>query len=222
MKLFLINCFFLTLFVLCNAVSANNFETKYSVSSSGIKIGELNWYLKIIENKYETKIVLMNSGIFSPLYKFDGNYTSNGIIEDNKFKTKNYEQHWKTKKKIKIVKMSFGDGVVTINQSPAEKEFPRVNLSNLPSHFDPITSFMNILNGQESAYTIDGRRVYTMKRDFIKSDVITLQINKYKNIWADHKRNDLKKIEFFISNEMFLPEKIKIYFKNRVFRLIKD
>ena len=31
---------------------------------------------------------------------------------------------------------------------------------------------MNILNGQESAYTIDGRRVYTMKRDFIKSDVI--------------------------------------------------
>ena len=65
---------------------------------------------------------------------------------------------------------------------------------------------------------IDGRRVYTMKRDFIKSDVITLQINKYKNIWADHKRNDLKKIEFFIEDE-FLPYEILIHFKERVFKL---
>ena len=48
---------------------------------------------------------------------------------------------------------------------------------------------------------------------------ITIEINNYKNIWADHKRNDLKKIEFVLESRGFLPKNINIYFKNRVFKL---
>ena len=48
---------------------------------------------------------------------------------------------------------------------------------------------------------------------------ITIEINNYKNIWADHKRNDLKKIEFVLESSGFLPKNINIYFKNRVFKL---
>ena len=49
---------------------------------------------------------------------------------------------------------------------------------------------------------------------------IVLNINNYKNIWADHQRNDLKKIEFIVGDD-FLPQKILIYFKERVFKLEK-
>ena len=49
---------------------------------------------------------------------------------------------------------------------------------------------------------------------------IILKIEDYTNIWADHKRNDLKKIEFFIEDD-FLPYEILIHFKERVFKLEK-
>ena len=79
-----------------------------------------------------------------------------------------------------------------------------------------------ILNGFDNVKTIDGRRIYIMKKNTLLGDnKITIEIRDYKNIWADHNRNDLKKIEFFINKDVFLPEKINIYFKERVFKLQK-
>ena len=47
---------------------------------------------------------------------------------------------------------------------------------------------------------------------------IILEIEDYVNIWADHKRNDLKKIEFLVKDDL-LPYEILIHFKKRVFKL---
>ena len=141
-----------------------------------------------------------------------------GVIENNIFKTNNYEQFWKTKKKTKIVKMLFDDYLIELKQDPIEEERARVNLENLYLYFDPITSFINILNGENEAKTIDGRRIYRLKKNEGEDGNIILKIEDYINIWADHKRNDLKKIEFFIEND-FLPYEILIHFKERVFKL---
>jgi len=92
---------FFIIFVI-NTSYANNFSAKYKVSTTGIKIGNFSWSLNINDNIYQTEINLKNSGIFSPLYKFEGSYLSTGVIENNIFKTKNYKQFWKTKKKTKI------------------------------------------------------------------------------------------------------------------------
>ena len=94
----------------------------------------------------------------------------------------------------------------------------RVNLKELYLYHDPITSFINILNGSDEVKTIDGRRIYTLKKKWDNNDSIVLKIEDYINIWADHKRNDLKKIEFFIEDAL-LPYKILIHFKERVFKL---
>ena len=208
---------FFIIFVI-NTSYANNFSAEYKVSTTGIKIGNFSWSLNINDNIYQTEINLKNSGIFSPLYKFKGSYLSAGIIENNIFKTQNYKQFWKTNKKTKIVKMSFDDYLIELKQEPIEEEIARVNLDNLYLYFDPITSFINILNGENEAKTIDGRRVYRLKKKEGEDGNIILKIEDYINIWADHKRNDLKKIEFFIEDD-FLPYKILIYFKERVFRL---
>ncbi len=211
---------FLVFFVifLVNTSYANNFSAEYKVSTTGIKIGNFSWSLNINDNVYQTEINLNNSGIFSPLYKFEGNYLSTGVIENNIFKTQNYKQYWKTKKKTKIVKMLFDDYLIELKQEPIEEERARVNLEDLYLYFDPITSFINILNGENEAKIIDGRRIYKLKKNEGEDGNIILKIEDYVNIWADHKRNDLKKIEFFIEDDL-LPYEILIHFKERVFRL---
>ena len=209
--------FFFVIF-LVNTSYANNFSAEYKVSATGIKIGYFNWSLNIDGNVYQTEINLKNSGIFSPLYKFEGSYFTAGVIENNIFKTQYYKQFWKTKKKTKIVKMSFDDYLIELTQEPIEKEVARVNLEELYLYFDPITSFINILNGENESKTIDGRRVYKLKRNEGKDGNIILKIEDYVNIWADHRRNDLKKIEFFIEDDL-LPYEILIHFKERVFKL---
>ena len=213
---------FLVFFIIfvVNTSYANNFSAEYKVSTTGIKIGNFSWSLNINDNVYQTEINLKNSGIFSPLYKFEGSYLSVGVIEDNIFKTENYKQFWKTKKKTKIVEMLFDDYLIELKQDPIEEEKARVNLEDLYLYFDPITSFINILNGENEAKTIDGRRIYRLKKNEGGGGNIVLKIEDYINIWADHKRNDLKKIEFFIEND-FLPYEILIHFKERVFKLEK-
>ena len=208
---------FFIIFVI-NTSYANNFSAEYKVSTTGIKIGNFSWSLNINDNIYQTEINLKNSGIFSPLYKFEGSYLSTGVIENNIFKTQNYKQFWKTKKKTKIVKMSFDDYLIELKQEPIEEEIARVDLEDLYLYFDPITSFINILNGEDEAKTIDGRRIYRLKKNEGEDGSIILKIEGYTNIWADHKRNDLKKIEFFIEDDL-LPYEILIHFKERVFRL---
>ena len=211
---------FLVFFVIfvVNASYANNFSAEYKVSTSGIKIGYFNWSLNINDNIYQTEINLKHSGIFSALYKFEGSYLSFGVIENNIFKTQKYEQFWKTNKKTKIIKMSFDDYLIELKQEPLEKEMARINLNELYLYFDPITSFINILNGENEAKTIDGRRVYTLKKNDDNGEKIVLKIEDYINIWADHKKNDLEKIEFFIEDGL-LPYEIFIHFKDRVFKL---
>jgi len=211
---------FLVLFIILVVKTsyANNFSAEYKVSTTGIKIGNFNWSLNINDKTYQTEINLKNSGIFSPLYKFKGSYLSTGVIENNIFKAENYKQFWKTKKKTKIVKMFFDDYLIELKQEPIEEEIARIKLEDLYLYFDPITSFINILNGEDEAKTIDGRRIYRLKKNEGEDGNIILTIEDYLNIWADHKRNDLKKIEFFIEDD-FLPYEILIHFKERVFRL---
>ena len=218
MRLYLNKFLVLLIILITNTLYANSFIVEYKVSTTGIKIGNFIWSLNIDDNFYQTEIDLKNSGIFTPIYKFEGKYHSYGIIEDKIFKTQEYKQFWKTKKRTKIVKMSFDDYLIDLTQEPAEKELARVNLDELYLYFDPITSFINILNGANEAKTIDGRRIYILKKNEGEDGNIILKIEDYINIWADHKRNDLKKIEFFIEDD-FLPYEILIHFKERVFKL---
>ncbi len=208
---------FLIIF-LVNTSYANNISAEYKVSTTGIRIGNFSWSLDINDNVYRTEIKLKNSGIFSPLYKFEGIYFSDGVIENNIFKTRNYKQFWKTKKKTKIVKMLFDDYLIELKQEPIEEEKARIKLGDLYLYFDPITSFINILNGENEAKTIDGRRIYRLKKNEVEDGNIILKVEDYANIWADHKKNDLKKIEFFIEDDL-LPYEILIHFKERVFKL---
>ena len=111
----------------------------------------------------------------------------------------------------------------TYEQIPKEDEAPRINFSDLSGYNDPLTSFLNVLINSKSVNTIDGRRIYSMKKNSKEDNLnkVSIQIKEYKNIWADHDRNDLKKIEFFLEDNNFLPLSINIFYKKRVFKFKK-
>ena len=216
--------FFFSLFIiifLTKPLLSNNFKTTYEISTKGVTIGSLTWSLDVQDKKYVTFIKLKNKGFISKLFSFEGEYESAGIIKNNFLLSEKYNQFWKTKKKEKNVEIIYKNmGVEKITITPREKELPRIDLKKLKNYNDPITSFLNILFNQNPFHTIDGRRTYLLNP--IKKEGFTkILIKEYKNIWADHKRNDLEYLEIFLERGEILPEQIKIMFKGMVFSLKK-
>ena len=164
MRLILSSIFFFIFFIISVGVKSNEFEIRYNVKTSGVVIGKLKWNLKIKGDKYISEINLESSGIFSALYNFHGEYHANGILKDNIFETQEYKQKWKTKQKSRTIEISFDNYIKKLSQAPVEKEKSRIDLYELFKYFDPTSSFLSILNGAKSVNTIDGRRIYTMKK----------------------------------------------------------
>ena len=112
---------------------------------------------------------------------------------------------------------------------PEEKELARIEFIGLENHLDPISSFVLILQGNQKVKTIDGRRIYSM--NVIDSKMVGKNVHKkiiiedYINIWADHKRKNLKYIEVVQKSdtEFFeMPLVIKIKLNNFLISLRKN
>ena len=210
------------------SLSAKEYKATYVIEVGGIDIGKLYWEVSIQGEKYSAILKLKDKGFFSGIYKFDGDYKSYGDFINKSFYPKKYEQSWETKKKKRVVRLFFkNNSLEKLSISPEEEEIARINYKNLEEYSDPVSSFLKILNGEKSSKTIDGRRLYTMVVDNkIKSngkEVKKILIKNYTNIWADHKRKDLKYIEIFQNKDsgFQMPDEIKIKMKGIKFNLSK-
>ena len=122
MKLFLIS-FFLFLFFVSEATHGGDFQKDFTVKVSGIKIGSLNWEIRINETEYSNRLRLKSEGLLSKIYQFEGDYYSEGVVINNKLIAQKYNHLWKTKKIEKNMKLIFQDGKLdSLNQTPYEKE----------------------------------------------------------------------------------------------------
>ena len=212
--------FFVVLF-LCKISFAEEVGYQYLVKTRGITIGELTWDLFTNEEIYKLEITLKNKGVFSKIYSFDGKYSSSGTILNKMLIPKTYKQIWITKKKKREVNIKFDNSkIIKLVNTPKEKEKLRVNIDKLKKYSDPLTSFLSILLYNNPSLTIDGRRIYLLSPQ--KNNGTTkILIKDYKNLWADHKRNNLEYIEVFEDNKSLLPNKINIKFEGSVFSIIK-
>ena len=131
MKLIL-NSFFLCLFFICSSVFGDEFYKKYTVKVSGIKIGELDWRVEINKENYFNQLKLKSKGLLSGIYRFDGEYFSEGVVENSKLKPKKYKHFWKTNKTIKNMSLFFKDEkLASLTQTPIEKEQLRIDVFNI-------------------------------------------------------------------------------------------
>ena len=224
MKLFF--SYFLVIFFLNTTVLySKTVEGKYNIKAKSLIVGELFWTLEINKNKYLMKINLYNKGMLSSIYKFNGIYSVWGNLENEIFAPKEYTQYWETSKQKKVVDILFDKKKVSrLTLSPVEKESARINYFNLLDYVDPLTSFLNIIKNKKNSKTIDGRRTYTLsvEENGEENKIKKINIKNYTNIWADHKRNDLKYIEILENKSAIdlLPQQINIKFKGTVFKLI--
>ncbi len=219
MKLFLNSFVFLLL--VCWPLFGKEFNKSFVVKVGGIKIGELNWLIRIDNEKYTNRLSLKSKGLLSGIYSFKGEYTSEGTAYNNDLITKKYTHLWQTKKTAKNMELIFNENKLkSLKQSPAEEEKIRVNVFDLQNTNDPLTSFQKIIMGEKSALVVDGRRLYTMMAKFDENEnQTTVEISNYFNLWADHKRNKFEKIIFEKKLEEIMPYKIFIHFDGRVFKL---
>ena len=200
---------------------AESFYKKFSIKVSGLKIGELVWELEIDNDNYSNNIKIKNKGLLSAIYTFEGDYFSKGIVENNKLKPHSYNHVWKTNKTEKNMKLGFENNMLrSLNQTPYEKEKLRIDVFNIKQTKDPLSSFLEIIMGENNSLVIDGRRTYTMNAKFNKKENKTvINISNYSNLWADHKKSKFEQISFEKKNGVLLPVKINIYFDGRVFKL---
>ena len=218
---FILNNFFILLFFISNPVYAESFYQKFTIKVSGLKIGELIWVLEINNNNYSNDIKLKSKGLLSAIYSFEGDYFSKGMVANNKLKPHIYNHFWKTNKTEKTMNLNFENNMLSsLNQTPYEKEKLRTDVFNIKQTKDPLSSFLEIIMGENSSLVVDGRRTYTMNAEFNKKENKTIiNISDYSNLWADHKRSKFEKISFEKKDGVLLPIKININFDGRVFKL---
>ena len=155
---------------------------------------------------------------------------SKGRVVKGEYIPSLYKQVWKTRKKTRKVEILFDKTMVSdLFLSPQEKEFSRIDYLKIKGLVDPLSSFLNIIvNDKNSFKTIDGRRLYNLSIDLEKKDknIISKKIfvKNYLNIWADHKRKDLKFIiieQGLSDKKKFFPNTIKIKNKGLIFKLTR-
>ena len=200
---------------------AKEYKSEYLIKAKGVTIGWASLDFTLNDNYYEFVIKLKNKGFFSKLYFFKGDYNSKGIVVKKTLIPSVYNQTWSTKKKNRSVKIIFKNKkILNLFVDPVEKELARIDYKKLENYVDPLTSFLNLILYNKPSRTVDGRRAYLMYPE-TKKDYKKVTIRDFKNIWADHKRNDLKYLEFFQKQGVILPTKINIMFKGTSFSLIK-
>ena len=218
---------FFFVFTIFSPLFAEDFKEAYVIEIGKIDIGELLWDVKLSNDNYKILIRLKSQGFLSKLYKFEGSYETNGSVVKGSLMPLKYKQFWLTKNKRREVEITFNNrSIIGLEIFPYEKELPRVEYAEIENHFDPLSSFLNILTGKEKSKTIDGRRIYSMvveKQDGYETrETKKILIEDYVNIWADHKRNDLEYVEIkqeYSEGVFSMPEVIKIKFKGLLYKL---
>ena len=216
----LIFSFFIIIFI-SQPLFSKNYEAQYNIKTKGLLVGRLFWNLEINDVDYKVFIKFKSKGVLSAIYNFNGNYETIGRIINGNLTPLQYSQFWKTKNKQRDVKIIFFYlKIIKLNIEPKEKELPRIKYLDLINYSDPLTSFLNILLKNIPSYTIDGRRTYLLS-PIINKNSRKIITKEYKNIWADHKRNNLEYLEFYQNKNEILPDKITIMFKGSLFYLTK-
>ena len=197
---------FFKLFIIVAIFSSTSLATEYNIEYNikvrGLEIGSLLWHLELDLDKYTTTIQLNDSGIFSGLYKFRGEYKARGKIKNASLFPQEYSQIWKTKRKKREVNIFFEKNKITkLILHPEEKEEARINYFKLLNYMDPLSSFLNILINNSPSKTIDGRRTYTLNPS---NDLNGLIIKEM--IWSILKYIQTKKFPYF-------PPRLKLNLK---------
>ena len=229
-------------FLLLTFFNGNSFAkgvvAEYNVQWNGIILGNIFWKYSINEENYKFIIETKGVGVSSKLYPFYGKQSAEGLVQNDSFKPKKYNQVWKTKRRDKNTSIGFNKGRVEFfDINPKETIVPYIDFYKINNAVDPISAALELIISGDNRIIkniFDGRRVYNLglknKKDLINYEDLNfskvtsyeLDIKNYRNIWKDHNKKDLKKVIIItgvIEDKIILPLKFIITNKGLVFKI---
>ena len=224
--------------VFSTGASSERINVNYEITWNKISLGKVSWNLFLDSNEYSLEIILENYGVSSKLFPFYGEHFSKGEVNEGIYVPNKYYQIWNTKKKNRSINVLFKNRRIDFFEIiPKEAVGPRINFYNLDSVVDPLSAVLTIITKNRPLVVnnvFDGRRVYSLSTENMRLENNynisgfnslfrqNLIISKYRNIWKDHNKKDLKKVEIVTGKTesgLTLPLYFKIISKGLVFKI---
>ena len=169
-----------------SAYAQARLKAHYTISMTGVSIGQIVWLIAIGDQRYTTSANGKASGVLSALVKGEGSVDTRGIIVDRRLTPKFFTSRIIDDEGNSELRMTFDDGVVKelISQAAATG-MERVALTDADRRgvADPLTAMLipagdDVLasaNCDRVLPIFDGRRRYDLALSFRRIDKVTIE-----------------------------------------------
>jgi hypothetical protein len=168
-----------------SAHAQGRLKAHYTISMTGVSIGQIVWLVTIGEQRYTTSANGKASGVLSVLVNGEGSVDSHGNIDDGRLIPKFFTSNINDDEGKSELRLGFEDGFAKdlIVQAPQKSDQVPVTDANRRGVADPLTAMLitageNALapaNCNRMLPIFDGRRRYDLALSFKRVDKIKLE-----------------------------------------------
>jgi hypothetical protein len=168
-----------------SAQAQGRLKVHYTISMTGVSIGQIVWLVTIGDERYTTTANGMASGVLSVLVNGEGAVDTRGVVEDGRLTPKSFTSHITDDEGKSDLRMTFdGDAVKELVAQEPPPRPDRVPVTEAHRHgvSDPLTAML--MTGDADAFAsancnrvlsiFDGRRRYDLTLSFKRVDKVAL------------------------------------------------
>lgn len=169
-----------------SAQAQGRLKAQYTISMTGVTIGQIVWLVDINEKRYVTSAHGKASGVLSMLVNGEGSVVTHGVIADGRIVPSYFTSHISDDEGNSDLRMTFEDGNVkeVIGPPPPPADRVAVTEADRRGVNDPLTAVLLPMKAGEDALVaancarvlsiFDGRRRYNLILSYKRIDKIAL------------------------------------------------
>jgi hypothetical protein len=168
-----------------SAHAQGRLKAHYTISMTGVSIGQIVWLVTIGDERYTTSATGKASGVLSVLVNGEGAVDAHGNVEGDRLTPKSFTSHITDDEGKSELRMTFDDdGVKELVAQEPPPQRDRVPVTEIHRHgvSDPLTAML--MSGDADAFAsgncnrvltiFDGRRRYDLALSFKRIDKVAL------------------------------------------------
>ena len=208
---------------------------KYEIDWQSIHLADLNWIIKLEENKYKINFIIKSFGLTDKIYNYESVTNISGNIENNHLRPEKYISKTKSTKQDRYENIFFSkNGLITKLDISKELSSDQIELQNnrITEHqyfTDPISQLTQYIlyNKDSDRLIIDGINIYKLLKSSEEYDILQknnpsiysgevglldLVFPIFKGLYKENKKNNLEVITvyYFEKEKIKIPAKFKI------------
>jgi hypothetical protein len=168
------------------AQAQGHLKAHYTISMTGVSIGQIGWLAAIGEQRYTTSAAGKASGVLSVLVNGEGSVDARGSVEDGRLAPRLFISSITDDEGKSELRMTFDEGGVKEmipHEPPPRSDRVPVTQSHLRGVADPLTAMLMPAGGDALARAncarvlsiFDGRRRYDLVLSFKRIDKIAIE-----------------------------------------------